>query len=85
MATYTPEELQALWTIVNHHTNSQHWVKSQVNAALQAIEDFVELPATRTAIGSRIETAAPGVFDATEKEVLVLAWAFTYATRKGYV
>jgi predicted component of type VI protein secretion system len=60
-----------------------HYTKPQFNAALQAIEDRLQLAATRTAIANDIEAAAPGVFSAAEKNTLFGIWCVTAAQRLG--
>jgi hypothetical protein len=57
------------------------WTKPQINAGLQAIEDWFE--ANRLALGSAIETAAPGVFNATQKRLLVKCWLLSKFERGG--
>lgn len=47
--------------------------KPEINAAAQAIENLLEQTSTQTAIGSTIETAAPGVFNAAAKRRLFIA------------
>ncbi len=41
--------------------------KPDVNAAIQAVYDRMDAVSTRQAIGSDIETAAPGAFTAAQK------------------
>jgi len=53
---------------------SVHWLKAQVNAALQAIEDRWVAAATQNALAADIEAAAPGVFTASEKRYLLRYW-----------
>jgi hypothetical protein len=60
-----------------------HYTKTQVNAALQAIEDRMQLASTKTALGNDIEAAAPGVFTAAEKTTLFGIWCWTAAKRLG--
>lgn len=50
-----------------------HYTKADVHAALQAIDTLVEN--NRSAINNAIESAAPGVFTAEEKLLLVKIWA----------
>jgi hypothetical protein len=45
------------------------WTKAQINAAVQAIEDWFE--AQRTTVAGLIETAAPGVFTNAQKKRIV--------------
>lgn len=49
---------------------SEHWLKGQINDALQAVEDRLQAAGTITAIRGDIETAAPGVFTNAEKDFL---------------
>ena len=57
------------------------WSKAQVNAALQAIEDWFE--ANRAALGVAIEAAVPGVFSAAQKRALVKFWLAQKFARGG--
>lgn len=42
------------------------WIKDNLNAAAQAVEN--RLSSSKSIISSDIETAAPGVFDASDKK-----------------
>ena len=82
MATLTTEELQEL----RHSMARQFpvtWTKTQVNAALQAIEDRMRLASTQNAIATDIEATAPGVFTAGQKARLFGVWCVTAAQRLG--
>lgn len=57
------------------------WMKPQVNATLQAVEDWFE--ANRTSLGVAVETAAPGLFSAAQKRVLVKYWLAQKFARGG--
>jgi len=57
------------------------WNKSQINAATQAIED--RLQASKSILNSDIETAAPGVFNATQKRVIFANVAVRFAVGEG--
>ena len=57
------------------------WTKPQINAALQAIEDWFE--ANRVALGAAIEAAAPGLYNATRKKRLVAYWLRQKFVREG--
>jgi hypothetical protein len=61
------------------------WTKAPIRSALQAIEDLVTGVATRNAINSAIETAAPGVFTVPQKESLFELWCFLNAKRGGII
>jgi len=51
------------------------WQKPQINAALAAIDNWFDMPATRSAISAAIDTAvAPFNFTNTEKKLLLRAW-----------
>lgn len=51
------------------------YTKEHVNAALQAIEDWWELPATKAAISSAIDTAtSPFVFTNAQKKKIGKFW-----------
>lgn len=85
MATLTANELAELRAYCVPNMGTAHWTKTNVNAALQAVEDRMQLAATKTAIGSDIEAAAPGVFSAAEKTKLFAIWAVTFARRQGII
>ena len=57
------------------------WTKPTVNAAMQAIEDWVE--ANRAALGAAIEAAAPSAFTAAQKKYLVARYFRQKAERDG--
>ena len=83
MAQLTGDEGIELMRIVNNNTSEQSWTKPQIRAAFQAIEDRILTPGTKNAIASDIEAAAPGVFNAAQKEMLFMAWTVIYARRQG--
>ena len=83
MAQLTSEEGIELMQIMNKNTDSQSWTKPQIRAAFQAIEDRILTPATKQAIAGDIEAAAPGAFNAAQKELLFMAWTTIYARRQG--
>lgn len=68
MATITSAKLakhrQALAAEVNEVT----WTKSQVNAAVQAVVDLLLSPSSQTQVNNSIETASPGIFNASQKQ-----------------
>lgn len=83
MAALTEDEKVELRSMLARVTAQQHWNKAQVNTAVQAVEDLMQLPATRQNIGSAIETAVPGVFGTNDKQLIFSAWSVTYARRQG--
>lgn len=51
------------------------WTKPQINAAIQAIDQWFDLPATRAAISAAINVAtSPKVFTPAEKLQIVRAY-----------
>ena len=56
--------------------------KAEVNAALQAVEDYFENTA-RAGFGAAIETAVPAKFTAAQKKRLVAYWLLQKFTREG--
>ena len=48
------------------------WTKAEINAAFQAIEDTFE--GARPALGTAVETAAPGFFTGPQKTALIKHW-----------
>jgi len=57
------------------------WTKPQINAALQAVEDWFET--ARAGAGAAIEAAAPGVFSPANKRRLLVAWLRQKLRREG--
>ena len=57
------------------------WTKPQINAALQAIEDWFE--ANRASLGAAIEAVAPGLYTAPRKKRLVAYWLRQKFVREG--
>lgn len=75
---------------ITSHRRSAHWTKTQINAALQAIEDAmtagnVGARTVKVFIGAAIETAAPGVFNAAEKDDLFVIWCRFNVARGGFL
>jgi hypothetical protein len=83
MAVFTSDQLAELRTRLNANTTVQTWTKPQVNAAWQAIEDFMMLTSTQNTLGGVIETAAPGGFNTAQKKLLFGVWCSTAARRLG--
>jgi len=71
MAVLSSLDLAELRRDVAPNTNV-NYPKATINAAFQAIEDWFE--ANRASLGSAIDTAAPGVFNAARKQILVKYW-----------
>jgi hypothetical protein len=90
MATLTAAELQAGRRSAARAATVP-WTKAQYNAALQAVEDrMVSLSnvggnSIRQAISTAIENAAPGVFNAAQKDDLFIVWSLLNARRGGIV
>lgn len=72
MAILIPDELAALRRQCASERATVNYTKSQVNAALQAIEDWFE--SNRVSLGVAVEAATPGQFNAAEKRRLVKHW-----------
>lgn len=70
MAVLTASELAAAREIKNRDGETVTWVRSEINAAIQAIEDLLEQPSTLSAVRNAIETAAPGRFTNGQKRRL---------------
>ena len=83
MAVLTEDERQELRSLMTRNTAEQGWDKAQINAALQAVEDRMRSAATQNAIGADIEAAAPGVFNAQQKQLLFGIWCSSAARRLG--
>jgi hypothetical protein len=69
MAMLSNDQLTELRQAVARESATVPWTKPQINAAVQAIEDWFE--ANRAALGTAMEAAAPGLFSAAQKRVLV--------------
>jgi hypothetical protein len=82
MATLTPEQLAELRRRVARGQSPVTWDKLQVNAALQAVENYFE-DVGRAAIGAAIEAAAPGVFGGPQKARIVAFWLWQKFRREG--
>lgn len=88
MAVLTPAELVALRQLAARDVGPS-WTKPQINAALQAVEDAVQSTSNvgnrslKTYIGAAIETAAPGAFNAGQKDTLFVLWSRFNAARGG--
>lgn len=81
MAIMTPDELADLRRNCARERATVDYTKPQINAALQAIEDWWE--ANRAALGAAIEAAAPGVFSPAEKRRLAKHWLAHKFARGG--
>ncbi|MGI9489096.1 MAG: hypothetical protein ACR2RF_25065 [Geminicoccaceae bacterium] len=73
MAVLTAEELTELRQGAANDSITLAWTKTNINAALQAIEDWWETTAKLDA-ATEIETAAPGVFSNPEKKLIGKWW-----------
>jgi hypothetical protein len=54
-------------------TGGVTWTKAQVNAAVQALEDWFDTTG-RAGAAAAIESAAPGVFTNTQKKLIGKYW-----------
>lgn len=81
MSLLTPEELVELRRNMAAGQPIVTWIKSQINVALQAIEDWFE--ANKANLGAAIETAAPGTFNVIQKKRLVAFWLRQKFRREG--
>jgi hypothetical protein len=77
----TSLELTDLRQQVAAATTSQSWTKPQVNAAIQALEDWWDTSG-RAAAGAAIEAAVPGVFTNQQKKVIGKYWLVQKAGRE---
>jgi len=69
MAVLTAEDLRRVRNgMEKEFPGAVVWSKSEINAAAQAVEDFIE--ANKVQIGTDIETAAPTVFTSAQKKKL---------------
>jgi hypothetical protein len=67
---------------MSRHFSDVTWNKPAINDALQAIEDTFQTTG-KTALNNAIEGAAPGVFNAQQKKLLVAYFILTAAFREG--
>jgi len=81
MAILIADELAELRRSCASERATVDYTKPQINAALQAIEDWFE--ANRASLGAAIEAAAPTKFNATEKRRLVKFYLQQKFTRGG--
>lgn len=72
----------AIEKVANDKGTSQTWSKSEINAAVQAIEDRWDAPVTQSALSSDIEGAAPGVFTNAQKKHLAAFWLIMRGERE---
>ena len=62
------------------------YLKVNLNGAMQELEDWIELTATRQAISNRINTgSAPHSFNARQKEIIFVFFIFQKAKREGII
>jgi len=85
MAVLNPTELAELRQTMARNTATVNFTKTQVNAALQAIEDRLRAAATQTALSNDIEAVAPGAFSAGQKSTLFGVWCVSAARRLGVI
>lgn len=83
MAVLTPSELAQLRRKVAKHVFSVPWSKAEINGALQVVED--RLDTDRGAFFGLIEAAAPRVFDAAQKKLIVAYVVMRFAFGEGAV
>lgn len=82
MAILTTTEFAELRQAIARDQATVDWNKPQINAALQAIEDWFE--ANRAALGAAINAGTtPYVFTATQKKRLVAYWLRQKFEREG--
>jgi hypothetical protein len=73
MAILTASQLTELRQACSRSGIAINYTKAQVNAGLQAIEDYFE-NTVRAGIATAIESAAPGVFTNAQKKQLAKMW-----------
>ena len=82
MAVLTVTELAKIRRALSRGAGvSETWVKAEVNAASQAIED--RLQSSKPTLNADIETAAPGVFNNTQKRLIFANAAVRFALGEG--
>lgn len=83
MAILTSAELTELRQRMATFSGLVTWNKAQVNAAMQAVIDRLELQSTQNAISGDIEAAAPGVFNGTQKRKIFVLAVLILAHQEG--
>lgn len=73
MAVLTAEELRGMRNVSEPDRTPHTHTKAQVNAALQAMEDYYQATA-KAGFAAAIENAAPGVFSNNQKKKLGRAY-----------
>lgn len=81
MAALTIEQQAELRRAMAARLATVPYTKPQVNAAIQALEDWWETSG-RAAAGAAIEAAAPGIFTAPLKKEIGKAWLRQKAERE---
>jgi hypothetical protein len=73
MAIISVSDLASLRQRCAADANSVTWTKAQVNAAIQALEDWFDTTG-RAGAAAAIESAAPGVFTNAQKKLIGKYW-----------
>ncbi len=82
MAVLSAEELAELRRRVRTSVGNVTWTKPQINAAVQATENWFE--ANRSSLVSAIDTAtSPHSFTGAQKKALVAYWMLQKFAREG--
>lgn len=74
MATIEARELDTLRQGMAAEAADVNYSKPQVNAMLQAIEDWFSKAAVQASLNTDIEAVAPGAFTATQKRRAIKYW-----------
>lgn len=82
MAVLTNAELTWLRRRIARKFAEVPWNKTEINDALQAVEDYFETTA-KAGLNGAIETASPGVFTGPQKTMLVAYYILGKAAREG--
>jgi hypothetical protein len=81
MAILSPSELTDLRQRCAANVNTLSWTKAEVNAALQALEDWFDTSG-RADAAAAMEAAAPGVFTNPQKRLIGKYWLLQKSGRE---
>lgn len=81
MAILTADQMTQIRNLVEKSGVPIDYRKTQINAAMQAVEDFFENTG-KAAINNAIETACPMIFTAFQKKQIVKYWLLSKTGRE---
>ena len=81
MAILTAQQLTELRQSYQTYNLQPTCVKTNINAAQQAVEDYFE-NSVKVPMAAAIEAAVPGVFSTAQKKALVKMWLYQKGARE---